>query len=168
MEDDRASIFAREGQEFPGATYKEVVLEPAYENAKRELLPAMLAANRAHLIMLVEQNLVSRKDADAVMLAIAELDETEAQTSPYTGEFEDLFFHVEHLILESAGEPAGNLHLARSRNDLGVAMYRMVLRDRLLRAACPGRACSSFFLTFRTKTSTERSPWAIVYPHTRS
>jgi argininosuccinate lyase len=134
LEDDRASIFAREGQEFPGATYKEVVLEPAYENAKRELLPAMLAANKAHLVMLVEQNLVAQKDAEMIMRAIAELDEAELQTSPYTGEFEDLFFHVEHLILESAGEPAGNLHLARSRNDLGVAMYRMVLRDRLLRA----------------------------------
>jgi argininosuccinate lyase len=134
LEENRATIFAREGQEFPGATYKEVVLEPAYENAKRVLLPAMLAANRAHLIMLVEQNLVSRKDADAVMQAIAELDESEIRSSPYTGEFEDLFFHVEHLILESAGEPAGNLHLARSRNDLCVAMYRMALRDRLLRA----------------------------------
>jgi argininosuccinate lyase len=134
LEDDRASIFAREGQVFPGATYREVVLDPAYENAKRELLPAMLAANRAHLIMLVEQNLVSGEVADTIMQGIAKLDETEIRSSPYTGEFEDLFFHVEHLILESAGEPAGNLHLARSRNDLCVAMYRMVLRDRLLRA----------------------------------
>ena len=134
MEDDRASIFAREGLEFPGAIYKEVVLEPAYENAKRELLLALLAANKAHLVMLVEQNLVAQKDADAVMRAIAELDEAEIRASPYTGEFEDLFFHVEHLILESASEPAGNLHLARSRNDLSVAMYRMVLRDRLLHA----------------------------------
>ncbi len=134
MEDDRASIFAREGRVFPGATYREVVLEPAYENAKRALLPAMLAANRAHLIILVEQNLVSRKVANAIMQAIAGLDETEIRSSPYTGEFEDLFFHVEHLILESAGEPAGNLHLARSRNDLCVAMYRMALRDLLLRA----------------------------------
>jgi argininosuccinate lyase len=98
------------------------------------LLPAMLAANRAHLIMLVEQNLVSRKVANAIMQAIAGLDETEIRSSPYTGEFEDLFFHVEHLILESAGEPAGNLHLARSRNDLCVAMYRLALRDLLLRA----------------------------------
>ncbi len=134
MEDDRASIFAREGQEFPGATYKEVVLEPAYENAKQTLLPAMLAASRAHLIMLVEQDLVSHRDANALMRAMSELEEAGLGASHYTGEFEDLFFHVEHLIFESAGEPAGNLHLARSRNDLGVAMYRMALRERLLRA----------------------------------
>jgi argininosuccinate lyase len=134
LEENRASTFAREGRVFPGATYRKVVLEPAYKNAKRELLPAMLAANRAHLIMLVEQNLVSRKVANAIMQAIAGLDESEIRSSPYTGEFEDLFFHVEHLILKSAGESTGNLHLARSRNDLCVAMYRMALRDLLLRA----------------------------------
>ncbi len=134
MEDYRASILEREGRIFPGATYTEVVLRPAYENAKRELLQAMIAANKAHLLMLAERNLVARKDAVRVMRAIGELDETELRTSPYTGEFEDLFFQVEHLIFETAGEPAGNLHLARSRNDLGVAIYRMALRDRLLRA----------------------------------
>jgi argininosuccinate lyase len=132
LEDDRASIFAREGQQFPGATYREVVLEPAYENAKRRFLPAMLAANKAHLIVLAEQDLMPQKDADTVAKALVELDDTEIRASRYTGEFEDLFFYVEHLISESAGEVAGNLHLARSRNDLGVAMYRMVLRDRLL------------------------------------
>ncbi len=115
--ENQDSILAREGGRFPGATYKEVVLGPAYENAKRELLPAMIAANKAHLIMLVEQNFVSQGEATTVMRAIAELEETELRASPYTGEFEDLFFHVEHLILERAGDPAGNLPLARSRND---------------------------------------------------
>jgi argininosuccinate lyase len=132
--DDRRSIFDREGRSFPGATYREVILAPAYENARRNLLPAMLAANKAHLIMLVERDLIPRQDANAVMRAIAGLDVARLQASSYTGEFEDLFFQVENLIAESAGEAAGNLHLARSRNDLGVAMYRMVLRDKLLRA----------------------------------
>jgi argininosuccinate lyase len=132
--DGRRSIFDREGRSFPGATYREVILAPAYENARRNLLPAMLAANKAHLIMLVERDLIPRQDANAVMRAIAGLDVARLQASSYTGEFEDLFFQVENLIAESAGEAAGNLHLARSRNDLGVAMYRMVLRDKLLRA----------------------------------
>jgi argininosuccinate lyase len=132
--DGRRSIFDREGRSFPGATYREVILAPAYENARRNLLPAMLAANKAHLMMLVERDLIPRQDANAVMRAIAGLDVARLQASSYTGEFEDLFFQVENLIAESAGEAAGNLHLARSRNDLGVAMYRMVLRDKLLRA----------------------------------
>jgi len=93
----------------------------------------MLAANEAHLILLAEQALIPQRDADIVMRALVDLDGRETPPS-YTGEFEDLFFHVEHLISNSAGEAAGNLHLGRSRNDLGVAMYRMVLRDKLLQA----------------------------------
>ena len=57
--DYRESIFAGEGGRFPGATYKEVVLELAYEQAKHNLLDAMLAANKAHLIMLFERGLIS-------------------------------------------------------------------------------------------------------------
>jgi argininosuccinate lyase len=93
----------------------------------------MLAAHKAHLIVLVEKDLISRLDADAIAKAISGLDEGEVRASSYTGEFEDLYFRVEDLISTSAGEAAGNLHLGRSRNDLGVAMYRMVLRDGLLR-----------------------------------
>jgi argininosuccinate lyase len=132
--DQREAILAEEGSNFPGATYKETVLEHAYDNAKRNLLDAMLAANKAHLIMLAEQDLVSPADARALMKALLELDRDWIRASSYTGQFEDLFFYVEHLVHESAGEAAGNLHLARSRNDLGVAMYRMALRDRLLQA----------------------------------
>ncbi len=130
----REEIFAREGRSFPGATYREIVLEPVYGNARSRLLPAMLAANRAHAIMLAEQGLIPQHDADALMKAMAGLDEEEIRASSYTGEFEDLFFYVEDLISRSAGDAAGNLHLARSRNDLGEAMYRLALREVLLRA----------------------------------
>jgi argininosuccinate lyase len=132
--DQREAIFAEEGSSFPGATYKETVLEHAYDNAKRNLLDAMMAANKAHLIMLAEQDLVTPADARALMKALLELDRDRIRASSYTGHFEDLFFYVEYLVRESAGEAAGNLHIARSRNDLGVAMYRMALRYRLLQA----------------------------------
>jgi argininosuccinate lyase len=39
---------------------------------------------------------------------------------------------VENLIIEKVGDVGGNLHIARSRNDMGVTMYRMVLRKLLL------------------------------------
>ncbi|GAX90736.1 argininosuccinate lyase [Effusibacillus lacus] len=131
---NRKAIFKVEGQFFPGKTYTEVVLEPAYEEAKHNLYESMMAINKAHLIMLVEQKLVSQQDANIIMKAINGLDEEEIRNSKYTGQYEDLFFQVEHLLLQSAGEIAGNLHLARSRNDMGVAMYRMALRKKLLSA----------------------------------
>ncbi len=34
--------------------------------------------------------------------------------------------------MKEAGEIAGNLHIARSRNDMGIAIYRMTLRKKLL------------------------------------
>ncbi|MFC4619385.1 argininosuccinate lyase [Camelliibacillus cellulosilyticus] len=126
------AIYADEGKAFPGSTYAEVVLAPAYQNAKKVLLDPMLAINKAHLIMLKEQALISEEDAETIARAIHHLNLEEIKQSEYDGCFEDLFFFVEDRIMAAAGEIGGNLHLARSRNDMGVAMYRMTLRNKLL------------------------------------
>ncbi|QMV45031.1 argininosuccinate lyase [Cohnella cholangitidis] len=94
----------------------------------------MIAVNKAHLIMLSEQRLISGQQARTIAQALLGLDCEKLRSRRYTGQFEDLFFEVEHDLLESAGEPAGNLHLARSRNDMGIAIYRIVLRGKLLGA----------------------------------
>lgn len=130
--DYRESILELEGSAFPGKTYAEVVLEPAFNEAKRHLLDPMMAIHKAHLIMLCEQGLVTQEEAKQIAKAITGLSLDKVRQSQYTGEFEDLFFQVESELLEKAGEVAGNLHLARSRNDMGVAIYRMVLREKLL------------------------------------
>ncbi|WP_027093060.1 argininosuccinate lyase [Cohnella thermotolerans] len=121
-----------EGTSFPGKTYAEAVLEPAYNQAKRELLGPMLAVDKAHLIMLFEQGLIREEEAVRIAEALRGLDPERWRNSVYTGQFEDLFFEVEHELLALAGEAAGNLHLARSRNDMGIAIYRIALRDKLL------------------------------------
>ncbi|MFC5451155.1 argininosuccinate lyase [Paenibacillus aestuarii] len=128
----RQSILNREGQSFPGVTYTEVVLTPAYDNQKAVLLEPMIAIHKAHLLMLVEQSLLTREQALPIMKAIQTLDLESIQRTPYDGSFEDLFFLVEHQIMEKAGDIGGSLHLARSRNDMGVAMYRMTLRNKLI------------------------------------
>lgn len=129
----REEIFAREGESFPGKTYMETVLEPAYNEAKQHLLEPMMAINKAHLIMLKSQELLTDSEAGSIAKAIRGLDLEALRQSTYTGQFEDLFFQVESQLLEAAGDVAGNLHLARSRNDMGVTIYRMVLRDKLLK-----------------------------------
>ncbi len=55
-----------EGDCFPGKTYAEVVLEPAYEQAKAELLEPMLEVNKAHLLMLREQRLIGQEKRSAL------------------------------------------------------------------------------------------------------
>lgn len=121
-----------DGTRFPGKIYTEVELEPAYDAAKHVLLPPMMAVNKGHLVMLVEQGLISREDAAKIYEALCSLDLPGIEHSQYDPRFEDLFFTVENLLLQKAGDVAGNLHLARSRNDMGVAMYRMAIRPRLL------------------------------------
>jgi len=123
-----------EGTRFPGLTYAEVVLEPAYDQAKAELLEPMMAVNKAHLIMLREQQLISGEEAGRIASALKAVELPKLRAGRYTGQFEDLFFQVEHELLEAAGDAAGNLHLARSRNDMGIAIYRIALRGKLLRA----------------------------------
>ncbi|WP_282940867.1 argininosuccinate lyase [Paenibacillus sp. RC67] len=127
----REELLRVEGASFPGKTYAEVVLEPAFNEAKNQLLDPMMAINKAHLIMLKERGLVKEEQAQQIAKAISALDLEALRSSSYTGQFEDLFFQVEHQLLEHAGDIAGNLHLARSRNDMGIAIYRMVLREKL-------------------------------------
>lgn len=124
-------ILRYEGNTFPGKTFAEVVLEPAYNNAKAYLLDFMLVVNKAHLIMLVEQSLLSKEDGSAIANAISQLNVEELRCGSYTGLFEDLFFEIESLIIQNAGDIGGNIHLARSRNDIGVAIYRLALRSKI-------------------------------------
>lgn len=130
--DTKEQIFQQEGASFPGKTYVEAVLEPAYNEAKTHLLQPMMAVHKAHLIMLREQGLLTDGEAKAIARALSRLELEELRRGTYTGQFEDLFFQVESRLLELAPEVAGNLHLARSRNDMGITLYRMVLKDKLL------------------------------------
>ncbi|OAJ75448.1 argininosuccinate lyase [Brevibacillus sp. SKDU10] len=139
-------MYNQEGTSFPGKTYAKVVLEPAYEEAKAHLLAPMMAINKAHLIMLKEQGLLSMKEARQIADALQKLDVDTLQQSGYTGEYEDLFFQVENQLLELAGDIAGNLHLARSRNDMGICMYRMVLREKLLATYSTGVLLHEYLL----------------------
>lgn len=131
---DTEGTIENEGGIFPGRTYADTVLSPAYDQAKKELLGPMLAVHKAHLIMLREQGLLSEGDTAVIARALRALDLDKLRTGRYTGEHEDLFFEVEHELSLLGGEPTGNLHLGRSRNDMGIAIYRLVLREHALTA----------------------------------
>jgi argininosuccinate lyase len=120
---------------FPHPAYRAVVLDPALENARARLFGPMLAANTAHIVMLAEQGILPKEQAAALLRAIrtveAEGVERVVAAAPPTAE--DLFFMVEGELIARAGpEVGGNLQLARSRNDLGAALWRLVARDLVL------------------------------------
>ncbi|MEH7482112.1 argininosuccinate lyase [Neobacillus drentensis] len=160
----KESILEKEGRKFPGATYSEVVLAAAYEHAKQSFLEPMIAIHKAHLIMLVEQGLLQESAGSQILGAICALDKERILQSTYDGQYEDLFFHVESQIMKVAGEMGGSLHLARSRNDMGVAMYRMVLRDKILLAI---EALLSFQETLLRVIDTYKETIVLGHTHTQ-
>src|SRR6266851_1059468 len=118
---------------FPDSVYADTILGPQFRESQKWLFEPMLDASEAHLLMLVEQRLMPIDQAARVTRALQDLRTHGSDAFVYTPDVEDLFFQMEARILESAGEEAGgNLHLARSRNDLDAAMARLTTRRLLL------------------------------------
>ncbi|MGV3466163.1 MAG: argininosuccinate lyase, partial [Heyndrickxia sp.] len=157
-------ILKQEGFKFPGKTYTDVVLEPAFNNAKTQLLGPMLEVNYAHLVMLVEQKILPQEDGAAIRDALKQLDMERIKKSSYDGQFEDLFFLVESEIIRLAGEKGGSLHLARSRNDMGVAIYRITLREHLLQTI---QAAQQFQQTLLEVAQEHVDTLMLGYTHTQ-
>lgn len=122
------------GGAFPNPIYARVILEVGFREAQRLLFSHMQAANEAHILMLVEQGIVSRDDGAALFRAFAEVEAAGPDAFDYDPSVEDLFFAVEgRVIAQAGGEAGGNLQIARSRNDLAAVMNRLFIRERSLR-----------------------------------
>jgi len=132
MNEYKKNIDQIEGTQFPSKTYRELVIEPSYNSAKKYFLQYMIQIHIAHLKMLEEQKIVRESDAVKIGKALNNLNVDFYQMAEYDAQFEDLFFRVEHDLIQEAGDIAGNLHIARSRNDMGIAIYRMTLRKKIL------------------------------------
>ena len=118
---------------FPHPVYVQHVLDPYLQDAKRYYYGPMLAANKAHVVMLHRQAIISRENAQALVNAIAQVEGEGLDALRYGSDVEDLFFAIENRLIDLAGpDHGGNLQLARSRNDLGYALTRLALRPALL------------------------------------
>ena len=118
---------------FPDPVYAETILAPQFAASQRWLFGPMLEASEAHLLMLHATSLMTAEQATQVWAALQALHEAGPASFTYDPRVEDLFFQMEARIVTLAGEEAGgNLHLARSRNDLDAAMARLCLRGMLL------------------------------------
>ena len=113
--------------------YVKYVLNENFEDAKAHFLAPLMAIHYAHLVMLARQGIVSADVAHRLRQALDSVPLEDVRRATYDGSSEDLFFHVERLIAEAAGDEAsGRLHTARSRNDIDMTMYRMRQRDLIL------------------------------------
>jgi argininosuccinate lyase len=117
---------------FPSPTYRRTVLEPIFRDALHYFLDPLVAIQYAHTLMLGRQQILKADEVVQCLQALGDLDLDELRNATYDGSCEDLFFFMERKLAERCGvENAGKMHTARSRNDIDLTMYRMVLRDRL-------------------------------------
>lgn len=110
--------------------YVRIVLNENFEDAKELLLSPLMAIHYAHLVMLTEQGIVTADDARVLRSALEAISLESVREVAYDGTYEDLFFFIERLVRNAAGEDiAGRLHTARSRNDIDMTMYRIRQRE---------------------------------------
>lgn len=115
--------------------YVATVLKENFEDAKKLFLSPLMAIHYAHLVMLAEREIITGDEAHALRQALDSISSEKIRATPYDGLDEDLFCHIERLMVEACGDAiAGRLHTARSRNDIDVTMYRMRQREALLDA----------------------------------
>jgi len=93
------------------------------------IFAADLAVDRAHVVMLAEQEILPREDAGAILAALADI---EAAGHAGLPEGEDVHEAIETAVIERAGPAGGRMHTARSRNDEVAACVRYRLREDLL------------------------------------
>ena len=113
--------------------YIDHVLSENFEDAKALFLSPLMAIHYAHLVMLADRGIVSAADARTLRDALDSISVSDVRATPYNERCEDLFFHVEGLLVQACGEEAaGRLHTARSRNDIDMTMYRLCQREFIL------------------------------------
>jgi argininosuccinate lyase len=118
---------------FPAPVYRKTVLEDLFHNARLYFLEPLLDIQRAHTLMLALQKIIPSSSAVVCLRALRSLDISAIKTAPYDPSVEDLYFYLEKQLTALCGtEHAGCMPTARSRNDIDMTMYRMVIRARTL------------------------------------
>jgi argininosuccinate lyase len=86
-----------------------------------------ILGSQAHVIMLLEKNIITKNDAKKILSALQEL-KKEKFDKKYDSE--DIHELIETLVIKKAGlVSGGKMHTARSRNDQVALDIRMKIRD---------------------------------------
>ena len=105
---------------------------PRFENAHTSF-GYLLQVMKAHAVMIHKQGIISGKVAGQLLRAMQEWDNTVPELDP---RLEDLYLNFEHLLTARVGaDVCGQLPVARSRNDVEAAMWRIELRESLFTLA---------------------------------
>lgn len=91
--------------------------------------PSVIKINQAHVIMLMEREIISKSDAKNLLKALMGVKKILIKPR-----MEDIHMYIEEEVTKIAGiQVGGNLHIAKSRNDQVSSAIRMKLRQDLFK-----------------------------------
>ena len=94
-------------EKFPAQGYKDNVLSECFADAKEYLLEHYLDVDRAHILMLGEQGIVTRGELSEILRAIEKLNVEAIRRAEYDGSVEDLFYFIQRDCCRSRGGYCG-------------------------------------------------------------
>ncbi|AGN01520.1 argininosuccinate lyase [Salinarchaeum sp. Harcht-Bsk1] len=100
-------------------------------DADRRIFEADLAVDRAHTLMLAEQEIIEEDTAGEILAALDDIEEA-VESEGYgavLSEGEDVHEAIETAVIERVGPEGGRMHTARSRNDEVATCIRYRLRE---------------------------------------
>ncbi|MFQ6077317.1 MAG: argininosuccinate lyase, partial [Candidatus Bathyarchaeia archaeon] len=108
---------------------RDVVRFTSSVKSDQRMLGSIIKINKAHVVMLVEQKIITSTEGVELLRALKGLKgDTRLRST-----LEDAHMYVEEEVAKVAGpEAGGNLHIAKSRNDQAAAAIRMRLRRDLI------------------------------------
>ncbi len=114
----------------PAPEVVKYLIRPAIlQDLERSYL-TILDINRAHILMLAKQKIITEKTAAELLKATKKIaDEKDAPTFEINPNIEDLYFNLEKYLISLTGlDIGGQQHTARSRNDLAATELRIDVR----------------------------------------
>lgn len=114
----------------------EIILNKHAEDTIKEDIQSFecqLENHFAHVIMLVEQGIISKDDGADIIRALLELKEKGPENIEFKPGLTDLYSNIEEWLIKKLGiEKGGKIHTARSRNDMNSSIERAHTRDTIL------------------------------------
>ncbi|MEF8807273.1 argininosuccinate lyase [Natronomonas sp.] len=115
-------------ERFSGGPAREFLSSLA---ADERIFAADIAVDRAHAVMLAEQEIIDEADAADILDALAGVEAAGHGALP---DGEDVHAAIETAVIERVGARGGKMHTARSRNDEVATCIRYRLREDVLAA----------------------------------
>jgi len=105
---------------------------PQAEKIDAKIFDALIQINKAHVLMLKEQRIISKFEAARILGALLEVEEQGVENFKINPALGDLYMTIEAYVIDRIGEAVGGkMHTGRSRNDLFQAALHFALARKI-------------------------------------